>query len=845
MVEQPSGTVTLVLTDIEGSTRLLHELGRDAYREALAEHRLVVREACARHAGYEVDYEGDAFFYAFSSASAALAAVSEAMRSLETGPIRIRVGIHTGEPGLDPPKYVGLDVHLAARIVAAGHGGQVLVSQTTRDLLDDRFVLCDLGEHRLKDLAGPQRLYQLLIDGLHDRFPALKTLENRPTNLPVQPTALIGREAELAEVCGLLRSDGARLLTLVGTGGSGKTRVALQVGAELLDDFRNGVFFVPLAAVSDPDFVLPTIAQALSLHQIGGELREALAAYLSEKEMLLVLDNFEQILPAAPALGGLLQQCPRLRLLVTSRAVLRVGAEQVYEVPPLPELDAVELFVERARAASSAFEPDPEIAEICRRLDGLPLAIELAAARVRVLSTPELLRRLDERLPLLTGGARDAPERQQTLRATIQWSYDLLSEWEARLFRRLAVFTGGWTLDAAKDAAGADVDTLQSLVEKSLVRHSGERFGMLETIREYAAERLEGSGEADELKAGHARWFLAVAEEAEPYLRGAEQGSWLRRLDDEHENLRTALAYLAASDQPELELRLAGSLVRFWYVRSHLSEGRIRLENALARSGRNPDRFLDKALYGAGLLAERQGDYERAEALVDERLALCRTLGDGGMIAAALLGSAVVAIALGRDRQGSDYYIECVDLARLHGAKRTLAMALGNLGDLAEREGDYERARQYCEEGLALFRELSDTHLVAIGLAALGSVALKQGRSSEARAFQVEGLQIAHELEDKEVITWCLESLAAQAAAEKQPDRAARLLAAADRLHEETGFAEYPNARQQNERTRATLEAELDQQRLTEALAQGRQMTLDEIVTYALRGESGRVQAPH
>src|SRR6266480_115651 len=449
----PSATVTFLFTDIEGSTVLLHELGAEAYAEALAEHRRVLRTVFAAEDGVEVDTQGDAFFYVFADARAAVAAVAAANVALEPGLIRIRMGLHTGEALLTGEGYVGEDVHLGARIAAAGHGGQVLLSAATRALLDDGVT--DLGEHRLKDFAEAVAIFQLG----EERFPPLKTISN--TNLPRPASSYVGRERETAEVAELVR--GHRFVTLSGPGGSGKTRLSIEAASELVGEFKAGLFWIGLAVLRDPNLVLETVGQTLGA-------KDGLADHIGERELLLLLDNLEQVVEVAPELASLVEVCPNLHLLVTSRELLRVRGEVDYPVPPLAEPDGVELFCTRAQ-----LEPDETIAELCRSLDELPLALELAAARTSVLSPAQILARLSERLDLLKGG-RDAEARQQTLRATIEWSHDLLGDEEQRLFARLAVFRGGCTLEAAEQLAGADIDTLQSLVDKSLLRHTSERF---------------------------------------------------------------------------------------------------------------------------------------------------------------------------------------------------------------------------------------------------------------------------------------------------------------------------------------------------------------------------------
>jgi predicted ATPase len=809
LVEQPSGTVTLVFTDIEGSTRLLQELGQDAYLDALAEHRRIVRDAFSRHSGYEVDYEGDSFFYAFSSVTGAVAAVEEAMRELGSGPIRIRVGIHTGEPGLDPPKYVGLDVHRAARIMAAGYGGQVLLSQATRELIG--VEASDLGEHRLKDFAEPVSIFQLG----SARFPPLKTISN--TNLPRPASSFVGRAKEIEEVLSLLRG-GARLLTLTGPGGSGKTRLALEAAGELVPEFRSGVFWVGLASLRDPALVGATIAQTLGA-------KNGLVEHIGERELLLLLDNLESLVVAAPELSALVEGCPNLRLLVTSRELLRVRGEVEYSVLPLAEPDAVALFCARSR-----LEPGKEIAEVCRRLDTLPLALELAAARASVLSPRQILERLSERLDLLKGG-RDADPRQRTLRATIDWSYELLSEEEKTIFARLAVFAGGWTFEAAEQVADADLDTLQSLVGKSLLRHSEERFWMLETLHDYAAERLENAGEAQQVERRHADYFLALAEAAQPMLLSSDQAVWLERLDLEHDNLREAVTRLGQSGDSVLELRLVGALWRFWHLRGHLDEGRTRVEAALASNNHQPAALREKALYGAAVLAHRLGDYERAQAHAEECLTLCRAVGDPERIAAALLALGLMVATRGDGARATAAYLESEELARQGGHLEILAMVVANLGVLASAAGDHEQAQIRFEEALALQRELGDVHGIGINLSNLTGIALRQGRTAHAEALTREALELAQTLADTEVIIGCLENFAEIAAARGKGDRAATLLGAIDVIREETGFALQPFARDEHERR---LLAVYDEESFAAARAQGRVMTVEQAVAFAL-----------
>jgi predicted ATPase/class 3 adenylate cyclase len=648
MTGPPTGTITLLFTDVEGSTLLLQRAG-DAYADLLAEHRRLLDEAFAQHDGTVVDSEGDAFFVVFPSANDAAAAAVDAQHALrkhgwpEGYPVHVRIGLHTGEPRLIDGRYVGLDVHHAARVMAAGHGGQVLVSEATRALLDDSFRVRDLGEHRLKDLSSAQRLFQLEAEGLRTEFPPLKTLDNRPTNLPVQPNELIGRERELEQAEALLTRDDCRVLTLTGAGGAGKTRLALQLAANVVEQFANGVFFVSLAPVRDWELVVPTVGRTIGLRERPGEtMLETVTDYLSDKQMLLVLDNFEQVLAAAPPLWGISSTAPDLRVLVTSRTPLRLTGERTFAVPPLDLAESVRLFVERAEAAVADFAVEngthEAVEEICRRLDGLPLAIELAAARVPTLPPQALLRRLDRRLKLLTGGAQDVEARQRTLRATIEWSYELLPAAERTLFARLAVFVGGCRIDAADwlcdhDGALGELDVLEglgSLVEKSLLRRrvdsDGEpRFWMLETIREYALEQLEAGGGAEELQRLCASWYADAAEQLETESRTGDQTAVFARIDDDYPNFRAALEWARKNEDGELMLRVATALWSFWVTRGYVAGGTRGLEIALELSGRRPAR----ALIGLATLRAMGGSGANMVGEAQEALRAAEELGDG------------------------------------------------------------------------------------------------------------------------------------------------------------------------------------------------------------------------
>jgi predicted ATPase len=809
-LDLPSGTVTFLFTDVEGSTKLLHELGAEVYAEALLEHRRVLREAFGAHGGVEVDTQGDAVFVAFPTAPGALEAAQQAQAGLAQGPIRVRMGLHTGTPHLAEEGYVGQDVHKGARIAAAGHGGQVLLSKETRELADVDAI--DLGEHRLKDFDGPVSIFQLGAE----RFPPLRTISN--TNLPRPASSFVGREKEVEEVAALLR-DGARLLTLTGPGGSGKTRLAIEAAAELVPEFKAGVFWVGLAPLRDPALVTATIGQTLGA-------KDGLADHIGVRELLLLLDNLEQVVEAAPELAALVEACPNLRLLVTSREVLRVRGEVEYPVLPLAEPDAVELFCARARV-----EPDPAVHALCRALDNLPLALELAGARASVLSPQQILERLSKRLDLLRGG-RDADPRQQTLRATIEWSHELLSPEEQRCFARLSVFRGGCTLEAAEEVAEADLDTLGSLVDKSLLRHREDRFRMLETIREYAHERLEASGDAKELRRRHAEHFLALAEEAEPHLR-RDTLEWLDRLDREHDNLRAALDRLEASGENELALRLAGAASRFWYLKSHLSEGRRRLESALLADER-PTTARAKALNGAAVMALNLGDAAAARLRAEEALGLHRALGDAWGVAYSgmMVGNALA--EAGDAAMAQPLLAEAVGVFRELGDEHYALIASTNLAWVTGELGDLERERALHEENLRQAREQGNERIEAAALAQLAIFARDEGRLEEASSMLKAAIRIEH---GQGAVLDCavdLGRLASVLARGRSAGVAARLLSSSEALTEGLGASVAWWAGRRNEETRATIRAQLDEVAFATAWEQGRALTVDEAVALAL-----------
>ena len=856
--ELPSGTVTFLFTDIEGSTKLLHALGRERYATVLTEHQRLLREVWRRHAGHEVDTEGDAFLVAFARASQALAAAADAQRTLamqawsDGQTLRVRIGVHSGEATHAGGKYVGVAVHRGARICAAAHGGQILVSQTTRELAADEelsdLTYRDLGEHRLKDLTHAQRLYQLSGEGLEREFPPPKTLENRPTNLPVQPTPFLGRERELGEVKELLLRNDVRLLTLTGPGGTGKTRLALQLAAELVERFPNGVFLVTLAPVTDPELVLPTIAQTLGVReQPGHPLGETLQADLREKELLLLLDNFEQVEAACSDVAALLESSRHLKVVVTSRAPLHVAAEHEYAVSPLAEEQAVELFFERAQAVKASFELERNrstVVEICRRLDYLPLAVELAAARVKLLPPPALLGRLDERLKLLTGGARDRDERQRTLRGAIDWSYALLSEEEKLLFRRLAVFAGGWTLEAAEEVCAPEgeidvLDGLGSLLDKSLIRQSAEgdepRFAMLETIREYAFDQLRLCGEDETQRTRHADHYLRRAErENDAYLGGGDQRAGTQWFLQEEANLREAFDWAVRRRDSDAALRFVWALWRFWANRGLFRQARAMCDAALALDGSATSLARGRALAAASEIARFQGDVARARAEKEEAAPLLRQAGEPGWVAAIMNDLGDMLANEGELEKAEALHRESLEIRRQAGQERS-SRATWSLGYVCMLRGDYGEARGYFEEALEIDRVAEMEENIAATLETLAESVRREGDVARARELFREAMEIWMGLGALPAASDILNGVGKIAAAEGELRHAARLWGAAERLCRQSGYAS-PFQAEQDEALRQARDA-LGPEELERALEEGRTMSDEEIVAAVLHSD--------
>ncbi len=926
MIELATGTLTFLFTDVEGSTPLW-ERHEATMRAIAARHDALLDALITQHHGRRVHErgEGDSIFAVFpkpADAVAAALAMTQAVLAVpwpaET-PIRVRMGLHTGLAQYREGDYYGSVVNRCARIRGLGHGGQVLLSAATtalvRDALPAGAYLRSLGPHSLKGLSEPEEVFQLCHPDLPGEFPPLLSPQAPWHNLPQTSSRLIGREHEQSEVLALLGTE--RLVTLIGAGGVGKTRLALAVAAELVDQQPDGAWLVELAALEGTTSGAAALVPGAMAGVLG--LREeptrpilgTLVEYLKDKRLLLLLDNCEHLVEACAGLvSAALRACPGVRILATSREGLGVSGEQRYPVPSLTVPDpkhlppielvgsyeAVRLFVARAQARRRDFALDVRnglgIARICARLDGIPLAIELAAARVGSLPVEAIADRLDDRFRLLTGGPRDAPSRQQTLRATIDWSWELLDDQEQRLLLRLSVFAGGWTLEAAEAVCAGDgiegwavLDLLAGLVNKSLVglNESGEeaRYGLLETVRQYAAERLVASGDIATVRQHHADYYFVFAEHAEPLLFGAEQRAWLDRLEGEHDNLRAALRWTQESGQREQGLRLAGALARFWHVRGYLREGRSWLEGLLAQdedAGRVTPATRAKALSGIGTLAYYQGDYasavplftrsldlyrdlvdhqgsartltnlglvarnqrdyERATALYEESLALCREQGDRRGVAAALSNLGSVVMHCGNPGRAQALLEESLAIDRELGDKHGIAVTLNNLGNLVDTQGDHDRAKTLYEESLALRRDLSDRVGIAVALTNLGETALDEGDHDRAKPRYEESLALAWALDERRLVAYGLEGMAAVAHGAGRLRHAAQLYGAAEALRESIGAPLASSERVTLDRTVATVRETLGEEAFAIAWAQGRAMPLAEAITLALEADA-------
>ena len=861
----PTGVVTFMFTDIEGSTKLVHELGNH-YLEVLNLHHRLLRAAFARHAGVEVVTTGDGFFVAFAEASAALDAAVEAQRALavqewpQRATVAVRIGLHTGEPTVVDGDYIGLDVHRAARIAGAAHGGQVVVSETTHELLGASAATKDLGIHRLKGLAKPEHILQVVAPGLRGDFPPLKSLVP-PTNIRRRIDSIIGRAAEIDELRQLLVGTDDRLVTIHGPGGAGKTRLAAHVAVALLDHFVDGSFFVDLTPAT-AEGVGMAIADVLGfgLEADGAEID--LSRAIGGKHMLLVLDNFEQAITAADLVRDLVQNCINLRVLVTSQVVLRVRGEREYPLAPLGlpsdssfeavlRSDAAQLFARRAAAARPEFEIGPHnaaaISEICRLLDGLPLSLELAAARTRLFSVNELVERLDDSLQLLTGGSRDAPSRQQTLRATVDWSYGLLSQSDQAFFREFAVFNGGASLAAIEAVIGIEgdpLDALMSLVEHSLIRRiSGDEqsyFSMLQTIRGYALELLDADSDRDSVRERHASFYLNLAT--------ADTDDRDHGLDVEMDNFRSALDWwLRRAENGDRKvgahaLQLATALGTFWYKHGHAVEDITWFERALAVATDPPPELHAVALRRLGILVESTRELARARQLFEEALDRFRTAGSQDGEAASLNSLGVVMRSLGDLDAAEEFFEGAIDLRRAMGDEAGLSTTISNLGITATDARDFERAEHLFETALALDRKLKDEWAVTVDANNLAVVHFERGDYEQATRMSTQALRGFSRNGDLDGIAESLEISAGIAGATGDPGGAARLAGAADALRTAAGLPLAPPDRRRLEHWIAEPRAALSTGDFERNWNEGAAMTPQQATSYALRGspdESG------
>ena len=911
----PGGTVTFLLSDVEGSTALWEE-APEAMRAALARHDELFEQAIEALGGVHIRPrgEGDSRFAVFASAPDAVASGIAIQRAFAAEPwptprpIKVRIGLHTGEAELRDGDYYGSAVNRCARLRSIGHGGQILLSEAptvlVREAIREDTSLRDLGQHRLKDLTLPEHVFQVVAPDLASDFPPLVSLNARPHNLPSHPTALLGRERELAEIRELI-DYGARLVTLTGPGGTGKTRLSLQVAADLLDEFDHGVFLVELAPTSDPALVPATIAKALGVRDPGGRpVLEPLKDFVRGKSLLLVLDNFEQIVSAASVVSDLLTTSPGLKALITSREPLRLRGEHEYTVSPLtlPEphqeatpaaiahSPAVALFVQRAQEIRADFALTDEnvgaVAEICARLDGLPLAIELAAARVRLLTPQVLVGRLERRLPLLTGGARDLPARQRTLRDAIAWSYDLLDETERRLFRRLAVFVGGWTLEATEAVCDLDgdldaLDGLESLVAKSLVRQDSDgggnvRFRMLETVREYAFGLLEANGETAILRRRHAEFLVTIGEKTASRQTRADVVTWMDRLQAEHDNLRAALTWSAELEATnDLMARLAGPPWRFWLTKGHFVEGRYLLERTLDRAStrstrisvlqgigtvavfqqdfaRTQDAFSEMAALGRafedwtavayavaylGFVARQTGDFSRAERLGAESVALARQYGDEESLATALLMQSQVPLGQGDYDRATVLFEESLSVARGGCVTFLVPHILQNLARATSGRGELAQALALCDEAHGLFLRRGDRWGLENAARVLLRIAQLQGNPVRGRALARESLLLNRDVGSPGNIATDLEALAWVARLDGIPRRTARLLGAAEALRDAVRRPLQPGERVEPETDLTLARAALGEDEFAAAREEGHAMSLEQAIVYALQDE--------
>jgi predicted ATPase/class 3 adenylate cyclase/Flp pilus assembly protein TadD len=911
---RPSGTVTFLFTDIEGSTRLWEEYP-DLAGAAIIRHDTLLRTTIEYHKGYVFKTVGDAFCAAFTTAAAAVAAAVAAQRALAAtpwpapvGPIQVRMGLHTGMAEERDGDYFGPNLNRVARLMSAGHGGQILLSRATEELVRDRLppgvTLRNLGEQRLKDLIRPESIFQVVAPDMVNEFPPLKTLERKTHNLPRETTAFIGRERETAALIDLLRQREVALVTLTGYPGVGKTRLSLHVVEALREEFAEGIWFIEFSAISDPAEVAGTIMDTLHVREVGGSPPlETLTGYLQDKQILLVLDNFDRVVAAGPAIITLLENAPGLKMLISSGTALEVQGEHIYRVASLSlpnmrqplraaellQYEAVRLFVERAGEITPGFAltdaTATAIAGICVRLDGLPLALELAAARTRLLTPQAILARLDHRLNLLTGGPRDLPARHRTLRAALTWSHELLDPSAQILFRRLALFPDGATLEAIEAVCitpGANEDVLNdlnSLVTHSLVQRKEQdydetRFTMLETIREYAAEQLQGSGEIETLMPRYVAYYRTRAEAAERGWEGADQAVWMARMEMDHSNVRAALQWTYDQRWIAEGLALAAALYRPWWTHGHTREGQEWLAAFLAHADEQPPAARARALQGAGTLARGQDNYSQSAAWLEEAvaiyrqennlpalagsligltwtyyyqgiqtpamqygqesLAITRQLGHPTGIAAALHATGWVALSANDDQEAERAFNEALTLSRQFNNSRAVANILNSLGEVARLRGDLALARARYGESLKLHRNAHQPLNLAMTLHNLGHVSVDEDHLPEAAAYFHEALHLFYEIGNKIGIAQCLLGLGVVANAGGHPERAAHLFAAGEALREQVGVPLHVADQAEVSAHIARAQAQADPEQWASGVAAGQAMTLEQAVLYGL-----------
>ena len=899
MSSLPSGTVTFLFTDIEGSTKLAQQYP-DLLPALLARHHEILQTSIQAQRGYIFQVVGDSFSAAFHSAREALHAALDAQIHLHDAdwtsvPFKVRMGIHSGaakvvdDPNREGPYEGYSTLALTQRIMSAAHGGQTLLSQTTyeltRDAIAEKCEFIDMGEHHLKSILRPVRLYQLNAPDLPRHFPPLNTLEYSPHNLPEQLTSFIGREKETSDIKHLIHS--ARLVTLTGSGGTGKTRLSQEVGAQELTNFAHGIWFIELASLTDPSQIIPAIAQVFGLQESRfHSLANIVLDYLRDKTVLLILDNCEHLIEAcAHLVDDFLHHCARLKILASSREALGVAGELVYPVPSLAAAESTQLFLERARAVNPNFKRTESnalsIGQICSRLDGIPLAIELAAARIKLFSPKQIAARLDDRFRLLVGGSRTALPRQQTLRALIDWSYGLLSEAERSALAYLSVFAGGWTFEAAEAVLGIDgLDLLSTLVDKSLViieetENGGKRYNLLETIRQYAREKLLESGESSMARELHLEYYLQLGAEAESRLLGPQMLQTLNQLEPELDNIRTALEW-ALEHQPEIALQLVARLTYFWQGRGHIAEGRRWLSEALSRSKEVAEQaWKAKALYSSGVLAFAQGELIASRAALTESARLARQAGEPRTLVMALAMLGYTVIWLGDTATAEAVIEEGMQVAQaINDTLCTGMMLMVRANQAAAFKQDFTAARAYSEEGLQMMREVGNPFFAAIAIMGSGSVALSQGNHAEARTHLEESERLFYELGDRHmalgvqserahierqlgnypravelyhqsILAWRelghrvslaheFECLAFIACTQSQPHRAARLLGAAESIRESLSSPMTATERIEYDQNISTLRAQMDESYLQQAWAEGRTMALEQAVEYAL-----------